>query len=58
MKAIRLTPDWDSFLNARRVNWVLVPKDSSLANMLEQTAQWDVIYGDGTAVLMKRKSDL
>jgi hypothetical protein len=58
LKAIRLTPDWDSFLNARRVNLVLVPKDSSLANMLEQTAQWDVIYGDGTAVLIKRKSDL
>ena len=55
LKAIRLTPDWDSFLNARRVKWVLVPARSSLANMLEQTSQWTTTYQDNTAVLFERK---
>ena len=55
LKAIRLTPDWDSFLNARRVKWVLVPARSSLANMLEQTSHWTTTYQDNTAVLFERK---
>ena len=58
LKAVRVTPDWDSFLNDKRVNWVLVPAGSSLANMLEQTPQWNVVYRDGTAVLLERKHDL
>ena len=55
LKAIRLTPDWDKFLNERRVNWVLVPAESALANMLEETSRWSVACRDGTAVLFKRK---
>ena len=42
LKAVRVTPDWDSFLNDKRVNWVLVPAGSSLANMLEMTSQWSL----------------
>ncbi len=56
LKAIRVTPDWDVFLKARKVNWALLPTGSSLANMLEETAQWNVVYRDGTAVLMERKA--
>jgi hypothetical protein len=55
LKAIRLTPDWDKFLNEKRVNWALLPAGSSLANMLEETAQWNVVYRDGTAELLERK---
>jgi len=55
LKAIRLTPDWDKFLNEKHVNWALLPAGSSLANMLEETTQWNVVYRDGTAVLLERK---
>ena len=55
LKAIRLTPDWDKFLNEKQVNWALLPAGSSLANMLEETTQWNVVYRDGTAVLLERK---
>jgi hypothetical protein len=55
LKAIRLTPDWEEFLNEKRVDWVLVPARSSLANMLEETSQWGVEYRDGTAVLFRRQ---
>jgi hypothetical protein len=54
LKAIRLTPDWDSFLNARQVNWILLPARSSLANMLQLTPQWTMIYHDDTAELFER----
>ena len=36
LKAVRLTPDWEKFLNEKKVNWVLVPSESPLANMLEE----------------------
>lgn len=55
LKAIRLTPDWDKFLNEKHVNWALLPAGSALANMLEETTQWNVVYRDGTAVLLGRK---
>lgn len=55
LKAIRLTPDWDKFLNEKHVNWTLLPAGSSLVNMLEETAQWNVVYRDSTAVLLERK---
>jgi hypothetical protein len=58
LKAIRLTPDWDVFLKEKKVNWALMPAESSLANMLEQTSQWDVVYRDGTAVLLERKEKI
>ena len=55
LKTIRLTPEWDKFLNEKHVNWALLPAGSSLDNMLEETAQWNVVYRDGTAVLLERK---
>jgi hypothetical protein len=55
LKAIRLTPDWDKFLNEKHVNWALLPAGSALANMLEETTQWNVVYRDGSAVLLERK---
>jgi hypothetical protein len=58
LKAVRVTPDWDSFLNDKQVNWTLVPAGSSLANMLELTSRWNVVYRDGTAVLLERKASL
>ncbi len=58
LKAMRVTPDWEGFLNDKQVNWVLVPTGSSLANMLELTSPWSVVYRDGTAVLLERRPHL
>jgi len=54
LKAIRVTPDWDTMLNSRRVNWVLVPAESSLANILKETQGWTIQYEDKVAVLFRR----
>jgi hypothetical protein len=58
LKAIRLTPDWDVFLKEKKVNWALLPVESSLANMLAETSQWNLVYRDGTAVLLERKDKM
>ena len=58
LKAIRLTPDWDVFLKEKKVNLALLPAGSSLANMLQETSQWKVVYQDGTAVLLERKDKM
>jgi hypothetical protein len=58
LKAIRLTPDWDGFLKEKKVNWALLPAESSLANMLEATSRWDLVYRDGTSVLLERKDKM
>jgi hypothetical protein len=58
LKAIRLTPDWELFLKEKKVNWALLPAGSPLANMLEDTSRWNLVYGDETAVLLERKDKM
>jgi hypothetical protein len=58
LKAIRLTPDWNGFLDEKKVNWALLPAESSLANMMEATAQWNLVYRDGVSVLLERKNKM
>jgi hypothetical protein len=58
LKAIRLAPEWDKFLNEKHVNWALLPAESSLANMLEETSRWNVVHRDGTSELLERKDKI
>jgi hypothetical protein len=58
LKAIRLAPEWDKFLNEKRVNWVLLPAGSSLSNMLQETPRWHLVYRDGTSELLERKDKI
>jgi hypothetical protein len=54
LKAIRLTPDWGRFLQSQKVTCMLVPTESSLANMLKQSPLWRVEYEDKVAVLFEQ----
>ncbi len=58
LKAIRLTSDWSGFLERKRVNWVLLPAESSLANMLKETSRWNLVYQDGTSILLERREKM
>jgi hypothetical protein len=58
LKSVRLTPEWDQFLREKRVNWALLPAESSLANMLKETSRWNPVYQDGTSVLLERKDKM
>jgi hypothetical protein len=54
LKVMRVQPDWEKFLNERRVQWILAPEEGSLANILKETSTWKVTYEDSTAVLFQR----
>jgi hypothetical protein len=54
LKVMHVQPDWEKFLNERRVQWILAPAEGSLANILKETPAWKVIYEDSTAVLFQR----
>jgi len=55
LKVVYVQPDWSKILDERRVNWILVQKDSSLGTILQQTAGWKLIHADDTAVLFHRE---
>jgi len=58
LTAIRLAPGWDKVLDEKRVNWVLMPTQSPLTNMLKQTGEWTLEYEDETAALLHRAKEL
>jgi len=56
LKVTLVQPDWQKVLDDRRVNWVLVPVGSSLANVMAMTPNWKALHEDRTAVLFHRGS--
>ncbi len=52
--ALQVQPDWEKFLNERKVDCVLAPTAGSLANILKETPTWNLIYEDRTAVLFQK----
>ncbi|MGO8793216.1 MAG: hypothetical protein ACLQLC_00200 [Candidatus Sulfotelmatobacter sp.] len=51
LKMVRVEPGWQDFLQQHEAGSVIVPKNSPLANILEETRGWRPIYGDDTAVV-------
>jgi hypothetical protein len=49
LKRIHLELGWDNFLNQYQPECVIVPNDSALANILAETAGWQLIYSDDVA---------
>jgi len=54
LKIVLVQADWNKVLDEKHVNWVLVPSESSLANILKLTPEWSVIHEDSTATLFHR----
>ncbi len=55
LRVVYVQSGWDKVLAEKRVNWVLMPRDSSLGTILGQTAGWKLIHGDSTALLFHRE---
>lgn len=58
LKILHVSPEWEEVLDSWKVNWVLAPAQSSLANILRESPQWSSDYEDGTAVLFKRNQKI
>jgi len=54
LTTIHVEPGWNLLLDRLQAQWVLVPSESPLANILAVTPGWNLIYHDKTAVLFHR----
>ena len=51
-------PGWKEVLEKWRIQAVVLPTGSTLANLLKQIPQqWQTVYQDNAAVIMKRQSE-
>ena len=55
LRIMLVQPDWNETLDKLHVSLVLVPTESSLANILRMMPGWEASYQDRTAVLFSRK---
>ena len=54
LKVVLVQPGWDEALDKLHGDWVLMPTESPLANILRLKAGWESVYEDKTAVLFRR----
>jgi hypothetical protein len=57
LKIMRGNNQWDRGLGEVHANWVLVPKASALASLLQEVPEWKNVYHDETADLFQRVSE-
>jgi hypothetical protein len=53
LKMMHVEPGWENFLQQHPVRYVLVPKESALANILAETPHWQPIYRDDVAIVFE-----
>ncbi len=58
LKMIRVQRGWQEFIDAHQSWFVVLPRDSALANVLIATGQWATAYADDVAIVFIRKSSL
>lgn len=46
--------DWQSVLETYRIDWVLLPSDSSLVKVLKLNPDWHILYEDETCVILRK----
>ncbi|MGB8594879.1 MAG: hypothetical protein WCD48_05215 [Candidatus Sulfotelmatobacter sp.] len=51
LKMMHAEPGWQDFLEQYPVRYVVIPKDSALANVLAETPSWQLLNGDDAAVI-------
>jgi hypothetical protein len=51
LKTMHVEPGWKDFLDQHSVQYVIIPKDSALANILAETPCWQPIYNDDVAAI-------
>jgi len=55
LKIVLVQPSFSQELDRMNVEWVLVPRWSSLANVLRLMPNWTEVHADGTAALFQRQ---
>jgi hypothetical protein len=58
LRVVQIRPSWNKVLDQRRIDWILVPTGSPLANILKDTAQWKIRYEDAVGVVFQRTNPI
>jgi hypothetical protein len=56
LKMIHIEPGWQDFLRQHPAQFVVMPKNSAVANILLETAGWQPVYRDDVAVVFVQTS--
>jgi hypothetical protein len=51
LSMVHVEPGWEDFLQQHPASFLVVPKESALANILGETTSWQSIYADDLAVV-------
>jgi hypothetical protein len=51
LKMVHVEPGWEDFLQQHRARYLVVPKNSALANILKETGGWNAVYTDEVTVV-------
>ena len=54
LNIVRVEPGWKDDLEGMHADWVLVPHNAALANILQLAGGWSIAYQDGTSILFQR----
>ncbi|HEY9793502.1 MAG TPA: hypothetical protein V6D22_24090 [Candidatus Obscuribacterales bacterium] len=55
---IGLSRDWKDLIDKYKINWILLPKEATLIDVLRKTPDWEVAGEDKAAILIVRKHPL
>ena len=55
VQALTIKPGWQAFLDGYRVEWVLLPKNTALVDLLKQRPDWQLQAEDQAAYLFVRQ---
>ncbi len=50
----RLLPGWEGIFQQYNIEWAIIPSDSMLANTLVDEHQWNILYEDETAIILRK----
>jgi hypothetical protein len=51
---IILSGDWEQVFEEYEIDWAIIKTNSILATHLIREKNWEILYGDDTAVIIKR----
>lgn len=54
-KVVLQQEGWETVLDQYKVNWVILPKDEIAVKNIQKELEWNLIYEDETAVILKRE---
>ena len=53
-QAITASAGWENVLSHYNVSWVILPQEARLIGTLQDRADWEMIYKDETAIIMRK----